>query len=450
MPAPSDAEIHSLFVHPDGTRLLRARRHAWRPDALARVSLLRSGESDGQLRERSDAVRRRLFAADGDTRERHAVATLVALVVGDALGAPLEFRVVSYDPTAQPRLAGFDEATWRGEGCNRFQLKPGQWTDDASMALCFAESLMARGRLDPHDLRLRFVLWWHLGYCNAFGYDPERAVASSVGLGGNIGASFEEFFQRETMFTGAGDRDTSGNGSLMRLAPAAVFFSRAPAGETPAQRRRRYDDAMALAYWQSKTTHQGDEAAECCRLMVYVMLASIDAACEGLEPKSALAALPGSFESPLYSVQCLAASMQEDRHASNASAELEDRDWRWRAPSYRFSPSRARAQPGYVGSYAMDALAMALHCAWTAGSPSEAMLKCANMRGDADTTTAITGQIVGAMYGLAAVPREWIARVERWDPLGLVLLRACRLYNREHEPQRQFGDTSWNSATSTG
>ena len=441
MAAPTDVEIPVLFVHPLGTRQVAKHRHRWRPDALNRTSsLLLAANAPADIAAELADARAHLRSRSVSRRELHAVGAQVALVVGDALGAPLEFRALSYDAAATPRVAGFDAAVWRTPGCNKFGLLPGQWTDDASMSLALAESLLAHGALHPHDLRLRFLLWWHLGYCNAFGYDAQRLHGGSVGLGGNIGASFEEFLHKETRFTGAGDRNTSGNGSLMRLAPVATLFAKAPKRESPADRDARYEAAMYVAYWQSKTTHQGDEAAECCRLMTFVLLSLIDAAERGESAKDVLAALPGTFTTPLYSVRCLAASLCEERCAANASAELKDRDWNWRADKYRFSPTRARMQPGYIGSYCMDALAMALHCAWATDSLPAAMLKCANLRGDSDTTTAITAQIVGAMYGFDAIPGDWLSHVEQWDPHGLVLLRAVRLYNCERQAQERFDD----------
>src|SRR5688572_5705712 len=48
-----------------------------------------------------------------------------------------------------------------------------------------------------------------------------------------------------------------------------------------------------------------------------------------------------------------------------------------------------------IGSYCMDALAMALHCIYTTDSLVSALLKCANIRGDADSVCAVTGQIAG-------------------------------------------------------
>jgi ADP-ribosylglycohydrolase len=65
------------------------------------------------------------------------------------------------------------------------------------------------------------------------------------------------------------------------------------------------------------------------------------------------------------------------------------------------------------------------------------MLKCANLRGDSDTTTAITAQIVGAMYGFDAIPGDWLSHVEQWDPHGLILLRATRLFQRSRVQQNR-------------
>ena len=62
-------------------------------------------------------------------------------------------------------------------------VKPGQWTDDASMGLCLGESLLTFPELiHPIDLRIRFLNWWDFGYCNAFGYDS--ITKKSIGLGG--------------------------------------------------------------------------------------------------------------------------------------------------------------------------------------------------------------------------------------------------------------------------
>merc|ERR1719160_1859890 len=73
---------------------------------------------------------------------------------------------------------------------NKFKLKPGQWTDDCSMGLCMADSLLLRRKYEGSDIRVRFWNWWYRGYNNAFRLDASRS--GSVGLGGNIGKSLND------------------------------------------------------------------------------------------------------------------------------------------------------------------------------------------------------------------------------------------------------------------
>ena len=86
-----------------------------------------------------------------------------------------------------------------------------------------------------------------------------------------------------------------------------------------------------------------------------------------------------------------------------------DRNWNWRCSEYRYSPRRAAKDPEYVGSYALDCLAMALHCVWSTRSYEACVLKSANLCGDADTVSAVAGQIAGALYGVEAIPAAWLA-----------------------------------------
>ena len=100
----------------------------------------------------------------------------------------------------------------------------------------------------------------------------------------------------------------------------------------------------------------------------------------------------------------------EAAHHDNEHLDLKDRNWNWRVEQYEYAEDRARSQPGYVGrlvwratachsmschddSYAMDGLCMALNCVWSTTSLEQAMLKAANLCGDADTVCAITAQV---------------------------------------------------------
>merc|ERR1719171_2105233 len=110
---------------------------------------------------------------------------MVGMAVADSVGHMFEFI-----PIDKPGCR-FDPKSLKVTGAyNRFSLKPGQWTDDTSMGLCLADSLLARGFYNGPDIRVRFWNWWYRGYNNAFRKESGRSW--SVGLGGNIGASLSD------------------------------------------------------------------------------------------------------------------------------------------------------------------------------------------------------------------------------------------------------------------
>ena len=415
----SDEERARIFT-PAGIHLCIADR--FRPDVLSSFTSV----SDEDLARASAAME-----AGVSPECDRSIGCLLGLLVGDALGAPLEFHAVRYpDPNggweggwSETPDAGFNAALWANKGedraTNRFGLEMGQWTDDGSMALCLADSLLRHGGLHPQDLRQRFLLWWRLGLNNAFGHDPERRErmpwtgGASIGLGGTVSESLAEFMHAPSDYTSCGSVKSSGNGSIMRLAPIPILYRRDPVG------------VLDAAWRQSKVTHQGDEAADCARLLAWLCARAIRTG----ESKDALLDALVAFPATLYSTSCLASSAKEEPHADNSGLDLSDRDWRWRAPAYRYSASRTRDDPGYVGSYAMDAMAMALHIVHVSPSFEGALLMAANTCGDADTLAAITGQLAGACFGAKAIPTAWAVAVERWDPLRTVRARAWLLHD---------------------
>eukprot|EP00755_Sulcionema_specki_P005128 Sspe_Gene.31893::Locus_15674_Transcript_1_1_Confidence_1.000_Length_1596::g.31893::m.31893 len=175
------ATIRELFDPTDRYISCRQSRHACGPGALSSYTIL------GNCNEAILAGQRALRAVrrgEGAKEMDRAMGCTVGNVVGDALGAPMEFSVVRYGSTT---LRGMDhDEVWQSHSYNSFNLKPGQWTDDASMGLCLADSLLVRGKFDPLDLRARFRLWNQYGYNNSFGRDPKRTYRGSIGLGGNI------------------------------------------------------------------------------------------------------------------------------------------------------------------------------------------------------------------------------------------------------------------------
>merc|ERR1712046_312110 len=95
--------------------------------------------------------------------------SMCGMAVGDARGHPFEFMPA----TDTPSKAYFDLASMKfHREQNTFKLRRGQWTDDAAMGLCMADSLIM-----------------NRGFNNAFRNDDSRT--ESVGLGGNISKSLD-------------------------------------------------------------------------------------------------------------------------------------------------------------------------------------------------------------------------------------------------------------------
>jgi len=134
---------------------------------------------------------------------------LLGLACGDALGAAVEF---------QPPGSFLPLTDLVGGG--PFNLAPGQWTDDTAMALCLADSLVRCNGFDARDQMERYCRW------------RDEGLWSSTGVCFDIGyttaAALRRFEQNGDPYAGSTNPLTSGNGSLMRLAPIPMFYKKLP------------------------------------------------------------------------------------------------------------------------------------------------------------------------------------------------------------------------------
>ena len=193
--------------------------------------------------------------------------SLYGMLIGDSWGHCLEFVPVQYEKII---IQALDESNFKAPGVlNRFHLKAGQYTDDSSMGLCLADTLLTHGHVDCLDLRKRFVMWWYLGYNNAFRHDTKNREnmtrrGRSVGLGGQISYSLKTFIDNPKQPYPSGDEDMSGNGSIMRLCPLPIYY-----------RDSDTEFMVSEAMKQSFTTHSGIQSAECAALLSFVIVAAI-------------------------------------------------------------------------------------------------------------------------------------------------------------------------------
>src|SRR5262245_10034014 len=135
---------------------------------------------------------------------------LLGLAVGDAVGTTLEFKPPGTFKPIVDMVGG-----------GPFRLKPGEWTDDTSMTLCLAESLIEKQGFDPVDQLERYVKWHREGHLSSNG--------RCFDIGNTVRQALARFEKTRDAHSGSIDPRSSGNGSIMRLAPVPLFFAQNPA-----------------------------------------------------------------------------------------------------------------------------------------------------------------------------------------------------------------------------
>jgi ADP-ribosyl-[dinitrogen reductase] hydrolase len=381
--------------------------------------------------------------SQGNVGISRAVGCLMSMAVADGLGHNFEFLPVQDTPCAdgpyfkfpsEEMKPGLDRGRFYRTN-NRFRLKPGQWTDDTSMGLCLADSILISGSYDGARTRIWFWNWWNNGLNNGFRFDNERcrpgiAHSLSVGLGGNISKSLGNVAElvrsgKEIPACFESSSEDAGNGSLMRL------------GAVPIRFHNDLELARNIARKSSLTTHPGQLAADACDFMAFLVVRAIRRGAN--EPSVASAWLDAMREDYLRRIVSGEIQARPELVRVVEGAEPEgstERCWNWRDSSLQLRETLARrgavyngfpVSAGYFGSFSLDGLAMALHAMYTTDSLDAAIVKVVNMAGDSDTTGAICGQMAGAFYGAECLNPAWVADLRRWDRREIEL-RAVALY----------------------
>lgn len=293
---------------------------------------------------------------------------LLGMACGDAVGTAVEFQPRGSFPPLTDMVGG-----------GPFRLKPGQWTDDTSMALCLAESLLNKNGFDAADQMGRYLNWWQWGYLSSTG--------ECFDIGMTVSQALDRYQHSGEPFAGSTDPYSAGNGSLMRLVPVVLFYF------PDARKTRRF------AADSSRTTHAAPEAIECCQLLAELLGKALEGA-----SKAQLRTLPPT-------------AFSETRVAAIARGE------------YLHKTERDIRGSGYC----IESLEAALWCFQHTDSFAAAVLQAANLGDDADTTAAIVGQLAGAHYGVQGIPSGWLEKLHDGEEIAAT---AERLLNasRHREP----------------
>ncbi|CAJ1442590.1 unnamed protein product, partial [Effrenium voratum] len=279
-----------------------------------------------------DLIDRTWRWVQADARASRAVGSLLGLAAADWVGSPLEFLEV----TDEPGESRWDHDSFSCLNPNRFEIErglmqPGQWTDDTSMALCLADSLLLCEGLNGSDLRLRFWCWYGEGMNNPFRLDKERKKRKSFGLGYNTAKSLMALkpdLPIEPEYINPGSSD-SGNGGLMRLAPVAIFYN------LP----ERVEETLDAAAKSSLATHPGALATETARFLAFLLHAAINRA-EDASARDFLVQSSGAYVVRLdhrlkaTEDEEVRAALLELRALASSSKEGDlERCWNWQQPS---------------------------------------------------------------------------------------------------------------------
>ncbi len=280
---------------------------------------------------------------------------LLGLAVGDALGTTLEFETPGTFPKHTDMTGG-----------GPFHLKPGEWTDDTSMALCLAESLTECKGFDATDQMKRYCRWYHEGYLSSNGKCFDKGVTTENAL--------LRFERTGDPWSRSTDPRSAGNGSLMRLAPIPIFYAGDP------------ETAIKMSGESSRTTHGARTAVDACRYFGGLIVGAI----RGEEKEKLLAPMyspvEGSDGFDYWKIHPLAPEV----------AEVADGSFTRREP------------PQIQGSgYVVKTLEAALWALYKTTSFKDGAILAVNLGDDADTVGAVYGQIAGAYYGEFGIPRRW-------------------------------------------
>ena len=302
--------------------------------------------------------------------EDHCRGSLLGLAVGDALGAPVEFA-----------LSGTFEPVVDMRGGGRLKLPPGYWTDDTSMALCLADSLIGSRGFNARDQMDRYVRWFQNGH--------NSAIGRAFGVGKTVIKSLTSYMRTGAPLAGSTHPHSAGNGSLMRLAPIPIFFHNDPA------------TAAHMAGESSRTTHALPICVDACRYFALLIWGALHGASKNELLDKPFDAGTGFWKSnPLH----------PEIHAVASGSFLH------------------KEPPAISGSgFVVRSLEAALWAFSRAGTFAEGALLAVNLGEDADTTGAIYGQLAGAFWGTDGIPMSWLTRLhdrERIDATAMTLYQA--------------------------
>ncbi len=300
--------------------------------------------------------------------------SLTGLAVGDALGVTLEFQV-----------PGTFEPLTDIIGGGSFNLKPGEWTDDTSTALCLTDSLVEKEGFDPVDQIERYVKWYKEGYLSV--------NETCFDIGNTTREALNSYIQTGNPYSGPDYEHSAGNGSIMRLAPVPLYYYSNP------------QNAINKSADSSRTTHQHPLVIDACKYMAGIIIGALTGQTKDKLLSKRYSPIPGYWdENKLHK--------EVDKIACGSF--------------------KHKKPPEIKGSgYVIKSLEAALWAFHQSTDFEEGCLLAVNLGDDADTTGAVYGQIAGAYYGETGIPTKWIKKLAKYKLISDLTNKLMDASNRQ-------------------
>jgi ADP-ribosyl-[dinitrogen reductase] hydrolase len=387
---------------------------------LTLVDLLNQDQPYKHFRQLNDPELEISHNGKDDEKIRRIQGSIVGLAIGDALGAPVEFRPNTF--MKENQVKGMQSGgTWG--------LERGQWTDDTSMALCLAASLIVKGKFNPYDQFVRYRKWFREGYmsstgkCFDIGKSTREAITDFENRQQKVrneihkknkkpdDSDLDDMIEREMRKSNngfnLGTPDSAGNGPLMRLAPIPCFFSDS------------YQDVMNHIDEATQLTHGDPRAIDACRFYAGLIWHAL----QGVTKKQLL---DQNFYRKFFKLEELHPDIRQIAEGSYKNKKGYEEGIRGK---------------GYI----VNALEAALWAFYNDNDEfKEGVLLAVNLGDDTDTTAAIYGELAGAVYGIDNIPSDWIEQLYEGK---FILTVAKGLYIKREKSRTNPQKSDWSDET---
>jgi ADP-ribosyl-[dinitrogen reductase] hydrolase len=316
---------------------------------------------------------------------------LYGVAIGDALGFPYQF-VPREERKRYPVIEMGKYKDEQGKVRHLTEEDTGLWSDDTSLTLCLAESLL--NGFDLKDQAKRFVAWLEDGYLSAL------EDAFDVGLQTSAQLSLVSDILRNGTYTeleylaNDEDEDSNGNGSLMRILPLIMYI-----------KGMDINAQFDLIRKASSLTHPHIRSALCC--FYYLRMAEYIINQHGLTETYKLArkdtlGIMQQMQVPEFEFRAMHRLLHEDIGTLEEDKINSD---------------------GYV----VSSLEASIWCLLTTDSYKASVLKAVNLGYDTDTTAAITGGLAALHYGYDSIPSDWIALLKKPEIFENIISRYANI-----------------------